>query len=64
MLSDAADAAAGRSSLGGRQLRSELKMLTALPVAGLRANADQVARELRDLDMRIQQANWEIDLLD
>ncbi|HEY2695003.1 MAG TPA: DIP1984 family protein [Pseudonocardiaceae bacterium] len=64
VLSDAADAAAGRSSLGGRQLRSELKMLTALPVAGLRANADQVARELRDLDMRIQQANWEIDLLD
>jgi hypothetical protein len=64
VLSDAADAAAGRNQYGGRQLRSELKMITALPVAGLRANADQVARELRDLDIRIQQANWEIDLLD
>ncbi|HEY4458841.1 MAG TPA: DIP1984 family protein [Pseudonocardiaceae bacterium] len=64
VLSDAADAAAGRNSFGGRQLRSELKMITALPVADLRAQADQVARELRDLDVRIQQANWEIDLLD
>ena len=64
VLSDAADAAAGRNQYGGRQLRSELKMITALPVAGLRAQADQVARELRDLDVRIQQANWEIDLLD
>ena len=62
VLAEAADAAAGRTY--GRQLRSELKMFTALPVAELRATADQVARELRDLDVRIQQANWQIDLLD
>jgi hypothetical protein len=65
VLTAAADAAAGRNEFGGgRQLRSELKMLTALPVARLRAQADEVARELRELDVRIQQTNWEIDLLD
>jgi hypothetical protein len=39
-------------------------MLLALPVADLRARADQVARELRELDVRIQRSNWEVDLLD
>lgn len=64
LLTTTADAAAGRNQLGGRQLRSELKMLTRLPVARLREQADAVARELRELDIRIQQTNWEIDLLD
>ncbi|MFI7273854.1 DIP1984 family protein [Streptomyces sp. NPDC049879] len=65
VLTDAADAAAGRDHHGpGRQLRSELRMLAALPVAGLRAEADAVAKEIRHLDLRIQQANWEADLLD
>jgi hypothetical protein len=39
-------------------------MLSALRVADLRAQADRVARELRELDVRIQQSNWEVDLLD
>jgi hypothetical protein len=65
VLTAAGDAAAGRSQFGGaRQLRSELKMIAALPVARLREQADLVARELRELDVRVQQANWEIDLLD
>jgi len=65
VVTTAADAAAGNSHGGiGRQLRSELKMLAALPVAGLRAQADEIARELRELDIRIQRANWEVDLLD
>lgn len=65
VLTSAADAAAGRDHRGGvRQLRSELMMLSALPVAELRARADALAREIRELDMRIQRANWEADLLD
>jgi hypothetical protein len=65
ILTTAADAAAGGNQSGhSRQLRSELKMLSALPVADLRARADQVARELRELDVRIQRSNWEVDLLD
>jgi hypothetical protein len=65
VVTAAADAAAGRSQNGfSRQLRSELKMLSALPVAQLRAQADEIARELRELDVRIQRSNWEVDLLD
>jgi hypothetical protein len=65
VLSAAADAAAGRDRGGMvRQLRSELKMLAALPVAELRSQADRLAREIRDLDVRIQQRNWEVELVD
>jgi hypothetical protein len=65
LLTTAADAAAGNNQAGHtRQLRSELKMLSALPVAELRTQADQLARELRELDVRIQRSNWEVDLLD
>lgn len=65
VITAAADAAAGRDQRGMvRQLRSELMMLPALPVADLRLQADQLARELRELDVRIQRTNWEVDLLD
>lgn len=39
-------------------------MLSALRVAELRVQADALARELRELDVFIQQANWEVELLD
>lgn len=65
LLTAAADAAAGKGDRGfGRQLRSELVMLSALPVAELRARADVLAREIREIDVRIQRKNWEVDLLD
>lgn len=65
VISSAADAAAGRDHGGFvRQLRSELKMLTALPVAELRLQADELARQIRELDIRIQRRNWEVDLAD
>lgn len=61
----AADAAAGRDQRGmGRYMRSELKVLSALPVAELRGNADELARQLRELDTQIQRSNWEVDLLE
>lgn len=60
VLTDAAEAASGH--LGFRQMRSELRQLSALPVADLRARADDAARQLRELDGRIQQANWEHDV--
>lgn len=65
VITSAADAAAGTGDRGyGRQLRSELMMLSALPVAELRARADLLAKEIREVDVRIQRANWEVDLLD
>jgi hypothetical protein len=63
LVSSAADAAAGRGS-SVRQLRSELKMVTALPVAHLRSQADDLARQLRETDVRIQESNWQFDLLE
>ncbi|MCK1794641.1 DIP1984 family protein [Streptomyces sp. XM4193] len=65
VITAAADAAAGTKDRGyGRQLRSELLTLPALPVAELRGRADALARELREVDVRIQRVNWEADLLD
>lgn len=34
-----------------RQLRSELKILTALPLVQLRSQADDLGRQIRDLDV-------------
>lgn len=61
LLTEAAAAASGSNGLM-RQMRSELRQFPALPVAELRTRADDVARELRELDTRIQQANWTNDL--
>jgi hypothetical protein len=62
VLVAAADAASGHS--GYRQLRSELRQVSALPVTELRTRADGVARDVRELDARIQQANWNVELAD
>lgn len=64
LLADAAAAASGANDQFLRQMRSELRQVSALPVAELRARADAVAQQLRELDNRIQQANWLHDLED
>jgi len=60
ILVRAADAAGG--SWGNRQMRSELRRLSALDVKDLRAQADTVAQQLRELDVEIQRTNWEAEL--
>ena len=62
VLTGAADAAQG-TDRGFRQMRSELRQIAALPVAELRRRADDVARELRELDVAVQRTNWEVDLV-
>lgn len=64
LLTDAAAAASGSGSGQSfmRQMRSELRQFPALPVGELRSRADDVAKELRELDSSIQQANWGNDL--
>lgn len=65
LITSAADAASGKDEYGmGRQLRSELRTLSALDVADLRTRADGLSKELRELDLQIQQANWAVDLAD
>lgn len=61
VLSRAAEAASG--GWNQRQLRSELKQISALPVRELRAQADAVAKQVREIDVVIQRTNWEADLL-
>lgn len=65
LVTAVADAASGhqpREVGWGRQLRSELRQLTDAPVAELRREADDLARQYRELDMRIQEANWATEL--
>lgn len=60
-----ADAAVGGSGNGwARQLRSELRYVTDLPVRDLRDRADRLAREHRELDTRLQAVNWTVDVLE
>jgi hypothetical protein len=59
-----ADAGSGGGGIGwARQLRSELQQVSAVRVADLRAEADQIAQARRMLDVRIQQAGWSTELL-
>jgi hypothetical protein len=65
LYTSVADAATGRSGAGMvRQMRSELRYVPAVTVSDLRAAADEAARQHREIDVRIQQANWETDLAD
>jgi len=71
LLTAVADAASGQADNDGhwgymavRQMRSELKYLTAVPVTNLRDRANDVARRLRELDAQVQQVNWLVDLIE
>ena len=60
-----ADAGAGATGMTwARQLRSELQQVSAVRVADLRDEADQIAEARRNLDVRIQQAGWATELLE
>jgi hypothetical protein len=60
-----ADAASGRAGpAAARQMRSELRLVAAVPVGELRDRADEAAKQCRELDIRIQRVNWEAELAD
>jgi Family of unknown function (DUF6847) len=70
LVTAVADAAAGHQGAGARgwdvarQMRSELRQLTDVPVGDLRREADDLARRHRELDIRLQGANWATDLVE
>jgi hypothetical protein len=71
LVTSVADAASGRVGEGPnirvfveRQMRSELRLLTDVPVGELRREADDLARQYRELDVRLQAANWSTELVD
>ena len=48
----------------GRITRSEVKFVSTVSVAAIQKKADDLAKQYRELDTRIQQADWLTDLLD
>ena len=47
-----------------RQTKSETKFQSTIQVAEVQRKADQLAKEHRQLDTRVQQANWQTELED
>lgn len=61
-VSALANTAAYRVS--ARATRTELRTLPTVNVAALRHEVDDLARQARELDVRIQSANWATDLIE
>ncbi len=47
-----------------RHTRSEVKFKPTIDIAEWRRNADGIAKEYRELDAKIQAANWSTDLIE
>jgi hypothetical protein len=58
-LRQVADAAADRQQRYGL---SEIRILATVDIAALRTQADDLARERRELDAEIQETNWQTEL--
>lgn len=58
----ASDATPGNDPYSRGRRRAELPVKTALRVKDLHAEADQLSRQHRELDAKIQQANWDTEL--
>ena len=41
---------------------SEIKILSSVDVAMLQKQIDELSKEIRELDMKLQEANWQVDL--
>jgi hypothetical protein len=57
-----AEAAQAASVRQDRYSRSEVKFVTTLNISALRRRADELSKEYRELDARLQAKNWEIEL--
>ncbi len=44
--------------------RSEVRYISTVDVAEIQGSADELAKQIRELDTKIQEKNWSIDLLD
>lgn len=56
------DLAAAGTVTQDRTLKSEIKFKSTVEVAAVQKQADDFAKQHRELDARIQEANWEVDL--
>ncbi len=60
MLAQLAEAASTRQD---RYSKSEVKFVASVPVGELQRQADELARQFRELDTRIQELNWETEIV-
>ncbi|CAD7288345.1 hypothetical protein LMG7974_00963 [Campylobacter majalis] len=51
------------SSLSNRASKTEIKILSTVDVTPLRAQSNRLSKELRELDMLIQESNWSLELI-
>jgi hypothetical protein len=58
------DVASRATPKGSRYLRTEVKHVPTIAVADLLARADRLSRQHRELDVRIQQTNWEVEVIE
>ena len=56
------DIISSASQIARRAMRTEIKILSAVDVKALQKKADELSRELREVDNRIQQINWMTEL--
>jgi hypothetical protein len=59
-----AELAQAASVTQSRYTRTEVKYVSTVNVAELQKRADEMAREYRELDARIQELNWNTELLE
>ena len=43
---------------------SEIKILSTVDVAALQKQVDALSKEIRELEMKLQEANWTVDLVE
>jgi len=58
------DLATAASTTQARMTRSEVKFVSTVSVAAIQRKADDLAKEYRELDTRIQETDWTTTLLD
>lgn len=58
------DLAASATTTQSRSTRSEVRFISSVNVAEVQRQADDLARQHRELDTRIQEANWLTELIE
>ena len=43
---------------------SEIKILSTVDVSALQKQVDALSKEIRELEMKLQEANWSVDLVE
>lgn len=59
-----AELAQAASITQGRYMRSEVKFVSMVNVAEIQKSADELAKNYRELDARIQELNWQTELVE